>query len=274
MPDVFTQFRLKIEKSQLKFATPIHAVQVFPVCPKFEPCPGNEMKSDSSGPSKGFKGGESNAHLHIKQYFERGLVDTYKETRNQLMGLDYSSKFSPWLALGCVSPRSIANQLLEYESKRGQNDGTYWLWFELLWRDFFRFLHFKHGNRLFTSNGLSDKINPSFDESSFQKWSTGQTGQPLVDAGMRELFSTGYLSNRMRQITASYWIHDMGGDWQAGAAWFEMQLIDYDVYSNLGNWLYISGRGADPRGGRVFNVSKQANDFDPSGAYQTMWHNA
>jgi deoxyribodipyrimidine photo-lyase len=93
----------------------------------------------------------------------------------------------------------------------------------------------------------------------------------LIDAGMRELRESGYLSNRMRQIVASYWIYDMQGDWRAGAAWFESQLIDYDVYSNQGNWLYIAGRGTDPRGGRPFNVAKQTQDHDPDGIYRRLW---
>jgi deoxyribodipyrimidine photo-lyase len=75
----------------------------------------------------------------------------------------------------------------------------------------------------------------------------------------------------MRQIVASYWIYDMKGDWRAGAAWFESRLIDYDVYSNQGNWLYIAGKGTDPRGGRPFNMDKQAKDHDPDGVYQRTW---
>jgi deoxyribodipyrimidine photo-lyase len=107
----------------------------------------------------------------------------------------------------------------------------------------------------------------------FTQWINGNTGNPFIDAGMRELKMTGFLSNRMRQIVASYWIYDMRGDWRAGAAWFESQLIDYDVYSNQGNWLSIAGKGTDPRGGRPFNVIKQAKDHDPDGVYQRMWLN-
>ena len=110
-----------------------------------------------------------------------------------------------------------------------------------------------------------------FDSEKFIKWSSGTTGESLIDAGMRELKKTGYLSNRMRQIVASYWIYDMRGDWQAGCAWFEYQLIDYDVYSNQGNWLYIAGKGTDPREGRPFNVAKQTQDHDRDGIYRQMW---
>jgi deoxyribodipyrimidine photo-lyase len=79
------------------------------------------------------------------------------------------------------------------------------------------------------------------------------------------------LSNRLRQVVASYLIHELNGDWRAGAAWFEAQLIDYDVYNNQGNWLYIAGMGTDPRGGRRFNVQKQAHDHDPDQRYQRLW---
>jgi deoxyribodipyrimidine photo-lyase len=88
---------------------------------------------------------------------------------------------------------------------------------------------------------------------------------------MRELAATGWLSNGMRQIVASYLIHDLGGDWRAGAAWFEHMLIDFDTYSNQGNWAYIAGRGTDPRGGRRFNTVKQTQDHDPHGNYRRLW---
>jgi len=88
---------------------------------------------------------------------------------------------------------------------------------------------------------------------------------------MRELAATGYLSNRMRQNVASFWVHDLQGDWPAAAAWFESQLIDYDVYSNQGNWLYLAGRGTDPRGTRRFSPEKQAKDYDADGAYRRLW---
>ena len=235
-------------------------------------CPHSpQFKEDAHQVGRVFIGGEAGANAHIHQYFERRLVDTYKKTRNQLIGVDFSSKFSPWLSLGSCSARSIAKKLTEYESKFGENDGTYWLWFELLWRDYFRFLHFKYGKKLYRSRGLSDRASNLFNDARLNQWANGNTGNSFIDAGMRELKQTGFLSNRMRQIVASYWIYDMQGDWQAGAAWFESQLIDYDVYSNQGNWLYIAGKGTDPRGGRPFNVEKQKSEYDPDGQYQRLW---
>jgi deoxyribodipyrimidine photo-lyase len=109
------------------------------------------------------------------------------------------------------------------------------------------------------------------DPAQFTRWCLGRTNEPLVDAAMHELLGSGYLSNRLRQVVASYLIHELHGDWRAGAAWFEAQLIDYDVYNNQGNWLYIAGMGTDPRGGRRFNVAKQALDHDPDQSYQKLW---
>jgi deoxyribodipyrimidine photo-lyase len=271
MPDVFTAFRREVERVQLKFAQPINTPKKIPSLPAALP-QGSILPSRAQSVAHPYLlGGASHAQAHLKQYLERRLADSYKETRNQLIGMDYSSKFSAWLSLGCISARDIAAQLNDYENSYGANDGTYWLWFELLWRDYFRFIHFKYGQKLYRASGLTGvPVKPSY-ASSFEQWRTGNTGAALVDAGMRELHQSGSLSNRMRQIVASYWIYDMKGDWRAGAAWFESQLIDYDVYSNQGNWLYIAGRGTDPRGGRPFNVTKQAQDHDPQEIYRKLW---
>ena len=271
MPDVFTQFRQQIEKQKLRFANPVKAPTKIPPLPIGTEAIGQATCSNALLSKKSFLGGESRALLHIQQYFDRRLPNTYKQTRNQLIGMDHSSKFSPWLSLGCSSARSIAKILTEYELQYGENDGTYWLWFELLWRDYFHFLHFKYGNKLYQSSGLSNEPKNSFIETKFKQWISGNTGESLIDAGMHELQETGYLSNRMRQIVASYWIYNMKGDWQAGAAWFESQLVDYDVYSNQGNWLYIAGKGTDPRGGRPMNLAKQTQDHDPDGLYRKIW---
>jgi len=141
----------------------------------------------------------------------------------------------------------------------------------LLWRDHFRWLHLKHGRRLYAAQGLNQAPKPPHDPEAFSRWCLGETGHPFIDAGMRELAATGYLSNRMRQNVASYLIHDLACDWRAGAAWFESCLIDFDVYNNQGNWLYLSGRGTDPRPQRRFNPELQAKNYDPDGAYRQLW---
>ncbi|MDX9886106.1 DASH family cryptochrome [Thauera sp.] len=219
-----------------------------------------------------FAGGERAALAHLARYFAGDAAQRYKTTRNGLTGIDFSSKFSPWLAQGALSARVAFAALRRHEAERGANESTYWLWFELLWRDYFRFLHRQHGRRLYRARGLDERASlPAHDPEAFARWCAGCTGHAFIDAGMRELAATGWLSNRMRQIVASYLIHDLGCDWRAGAAWFEAQLVDYDVYSNQGNWSYLAGRGTDPRGGRRFDPDRQAAMYDADGAYRARW---
>jgi deoxyribodipyrimidine photo-lyase len=289
MPDQFTQFRTKIEKAKHLFTGPVSAPSRIPPLPgdfkRIEGVAGaqNSVKTEPAGQNNGHpyssfphcseacRGGTAAAEAHLRQYLERALPHSYKATRNQLHGLDYSSKLSPWLALGSISARGVMTQLKEFESERGANEGSYWLWFELLWRDYFRMLHLKYGTQLYCASGLNQSEQPIHNARGFQHWRSGTTGESIVDAGMRELKATGYLSNRLRQVVASYLIYDLHSDWRAGAAWFESQLLDYDVYSNQGNWLYIAGRGTDPRGGRRFNPQKQAQDHDANGSYRALW---
>jgi deoxyribodipyrimidine photo-lyase len=287
MPDQFTQFRISIEKAKHLFTDPVSAPSHIPPLPadfkrsevadaqspvKTEPARHYDH-SHSSFPyySEACRGGTRAAEAHLRQYLERALPHSYKATRNQLHGLDYSSKLSPWLALGSISARSVMKQLKQFESEQGANEGSYWLWFELLWRDYFRVLHLKYGKQLYCASGLNQSEKPIHNARGFGHWCSGTTGESIVDAGMRELSATGYLSNRLRQVVASYLIYDLHSDWRAGAAWFESQLLDYDVYSNQGNWLYIAGRGTDPRGGRRFNPQKQAQDHDANGSYRALW---
>eukprot|EP01100_Stratorugosa_tubuloviscum_P009664 TRINITY_DN4053_c0_g1_i1.p1 TRINITY_DN4053_c0_g1~~TRINITY_DN4053_c0_g1_i1.p1 ORF type:complete len:570 (+),score=252.65 TRINITY_DN4053_c0_g1_i1:396-2105(+) len=220
-----------------------------------------------------FKGGETEAIKRLRYYlWESDLLRVYKETRNGLVGGDYSSKFSPWLALGCISPRYIYNEIQRYERERERNESTYWLIFELLWRDYFRFYALKFGNKLFAQNGTSDKqIQWRTDMQAFEKWCNGQTGFPLIDANMRELALTGFMSNRGRQIVASFLTKDLRLNWLLGAEYFEKMLNDYDVCSNYGNWQYVAGCGNDPREDRYFNVIKQGKVYDAKADYIRLW---
>jgi len=291
LPDVFTAFRQALEKAAILPALPLPPVQKLPAAPALgldqalqdhlvrHDSPAAEIAAPtaaadvSSFPYRlpAFMGGETAALAHLQRYFSGSLASSYKETRDQLSGTDYSTKFSPYLALGCISARQVYAALKAYEAAYGANRSTYWIWFELLWRDYFRFLHFKYGRALYRSSGLNHAPPCVHDANVFARWCRGETGESLVDAAMHELAATGYLSNRLRQVAASYLIHDLGCDWRAGAAWFEAQLVDYDVYSNQGNWLYIAGRGTDPRGGRRFNPVKQALEHDASGRYRALW---
>jgi deoxyribodipyrimidine photo-lyase len=218
-------------------------------------------------------GGEDEGlkRLHEYTYGMHGIA-TYKETRNGLIGDAYSSKFSPWLALGSLSAKNILKTVNDYEQEFGANDSTYWMKFELLWRDFFQWTVKKHGNVCFKAGGIRgvDKKKTN-DPDTFDAWRFGETEDTFVNANMKELYLTGFMSNRGRQNVASYLVHDLNQDWRVGAAWFESRLIDYDVASNWGNWMYIAGVGNDPRQDRVFNTKRQADMYDPNGEYQKLW---
>ena len=218
-----------------------------------------------------FRGGETAALGRLKHYlWDTDALAGYFDTRNGMLGPDYSTKFSPWLAHGCLSPRLVAAECARYEKERTKNKSTYWVVFELLWRDFFHFLFLRHGAAMFKVGGFRGQAwQWSRDGQLFGAWKQGRTGHPLVDANMRELAATGFMSNRGRQNVASFLTQNLGIDWRLGAEYFEEQLNDYDVHSNWGNWLFAAGI----TGGRVnvFNIVKQSSDYDPQGTYIKTW---
>ncbi len=218
------------------------------------------------------QGGEFIAQRHLLDYFSSNAIERYKQTRNQLDGFDNSTKFSAWLNTGSLSVRRVYDQICHYEQNRIRNDSTQWLVFELLWREYFHWLSLNQSSKLFSFKGLS-KSPPltGYYAERFQKWSHGNTQWPLVNACMRELKHTGYLSNRGRQIAASCFVNELQLDWRFGAAWFEHCLIDYQVSVNWGNWQYIAGVGVDPRGGRHMKLEKQQQLYDPDHKYINAW---
>jgi len=219
-----------------------------------------------------FDGGETAGKRRVESYIWEGdHLREYKETRNGLLGADYSSKFSPWLAAGALSGRWINREIERYEDERVANEDTYWLVFELLWRDFFQFQFLKHGGDFFTRSGIRGVEKPwQRDRDLFDRWAAGETGVPFVDANMRELNRTGYMSNRGRQNVASFLTDALEVDWRWGAAYFEQQLVDYDVASNWGNWAYQAGVGNDSRDNH-FDVLSQGEYYDDAAAYITTW---
>ncbi|MBI1192627.1 MAG: DASH family cryptochrome [Bacteroidetes bacterium] len=336
LPDVFTAFRKAVEKSlkvREPFADPGQPLGLAegPLVQKAAPSASLPVDSALHIPARSpdrdldwpipehplwrceaepdprtafpFSGGEANALERLASYVRAdGALRTYKETRNGMVGADYSSKLSAWLANGSLSPRQVYHAVKQHEATYGANDSTYWMVFELLWRDFFRFQAIKQGDQLFALGGPQHKnkvpdagslpedpagtyrkdrnkeriMHLSRKEiAAFERWAGGQTGQPFIDANMRELAATGWMSNRGRQNAASYLVHDLSVDWRLGAWWFEALLLDYDVASNWGNWQYAAGVGLDPRslgnGQRRFNPEKQAAQYDPDGEFVRLW---
>lgn len=281
IPDVFTNFRKKIEKESsirtifgkpLQINSPEIPETEFPILNDLD----LKFQTIDSRTAMHFKGGETEASKRLHYYFfQSKKISTYKETRNGLIGADYSSKFSAWLALGCISPRFIFQELKNYESNFGANESTYWLIFELLWRDFFRFMFKKHQSKMFQASGINSEkeIPKAISEKLLKNWINGTTNIDFIDANMIELKLTGFMSNRGRQNVASYFCNDLKLDWRFGASYFEQQLIDYDECSNWGNWAYLAGVGNDPRGNRYFNIEKQAVVYDKDKSYRNLWLN-
>ncbi|UAL44632.1 DASH family cryptochrome [Shewanella inventionis] len=219
-----------------------------------------------------FSGGELQGKLQLESYFASNLAHSYKIVRNELAGWEHSTKFSPWLANGCLSARQVLSGLHEFESQHGANESSRWIEYELLWREYFHWYAHKFNNKLFWFAGITGKKPlTSFYAKRLQSWKTATTPYPLVNALMTQLNQTGYMSNRGRQIVASCLIHELQCDWRYGAAYFQQQLIDYDVAINWGNWQYLAGVGADPRGSRRFNLAKQQQIFDPQGQFIKAW---
>ena len=280
IPNVFTEFRKAVEKnSSVRKALPSPKnLSTLPEgllageIPRLKSL-GLEETSISPKAAIALKGGETEALERLHHYFwEADALKDYKETRNGLVGADYSSKFSAWLALGCLSPRFIYEQVQKYEKERIKNDSTYWLIFELIWRDYFRFIAKKYGNSLFWETGIKNEdLQLKNNRRIFELWARGKTGVPFVDANMRELNQTGFMSNRGRQNVASFLVKDLHINWTWGAMYFESKLIDYDVCSNWGNWNYVAGVGNDPRENRYFNIASQAKRYDPQGEYIKFW---
>ena len=278
LPATFTQFRKQMEaqpKLPVNIAPPLSGL------PKpFDVHIENTILADdlaqyqevSDSPPALFDGGEQAGLAHARRYFASSLPQEYKQTRNDLDGMDYSTKLSPWLALGCLSPHTVLARLAEHERQFGANDSTYWISFELLWREYFYWSALKNKTSLFQFAGnKSSAPLTSFYAQRFLQWKRGETPFPIVNACMHQLKQTGYMSNRGRQIVASCLIHELQLDWRYGAAYFETQLVDYDVASNWGNWQYLAGVGADPRGSRRFDLDKQTQQYDANLVFIDRW---
>ena len=278
IPNVFTEFRKKLEKY-----VDVRKEEVIDTLPTDNLIENNtkiptlydlgfndiHVANKTAFP---FKGGETEALKRLNYYlFESKKVGYYKETRNGLVGVDYSTKFSPWLANGSLSPKTIYWQIKKFEKEIQKNQSTYWVIFELIWRDYFKFISLKYGNAIFKIGGI---LNRNYDWNSdkeiIQNWIDGKTKDDFVNANMIELKKTGWMSNRGRQNVASYFAKELLQDWRIGAAYFESVLLDYDVHSNYGNWMYVAGVGNDPRD-RKFNPQLQAERYDGNHKFRNLW---
>jgi deoxyribodipyrimidine photo-lyase len=192
------------------------------------------------------------------------LLSKYAEQRN-FPAIAGTSKLGVHLRFGTISIR----QLAAYAST---HSGTFLN--ELIWRDFYHMIlwHFPQVGTGKAFKPAYDGIEWRNDNGEFEKWCAGQTGYPIVDAGMRELNSTGFMHNRVRMIVASFLCKHLLLDWRLGEAYFAAKLLDFDLAANNGGWQWAAGSGCDAAPYfRIFNPALQTQKFDPKFSYIKKW---
>ena len=200
------------------------------------------------------RGGETEGRRRLSRWLARG-AGRYGELQDDLAAAG-TSRLSPYLHFGCLSPTEVAARAGDAEVFIRQ----------LAWRDFYAQL--LAANPASTRNDLRPgRRRWRSDPDALEAWREGLTGFPVIDAGMRQLRREGWMHNRVRLLTASFLTKDLGLDWRLGAAHFFDWLVDGDVANNVGNWQWVAGTGVDTRPNRVFNPIRQARRFDPEGAY-------
>jgi deoxyribodipyrimidine photo-lyase len=207
-------------------------------------------------------GGEQPAREALARFLSDGAADYHE--RNDLPGQDGTSRLSPYLHFGCISPREIEHRL-------GRGDGPEAVRRQLCWRDFYAQVLYSHPRNAHSEfqQRYRGSIRWSHATQRFQAWCDGQTGYPFVDAGMRQLRREGWMHNRVRLVVGSFLTKDLGIDWRWGERWFMRMLIDGDEANNNGNWQWIASVGVDPQPvfRRIYNPARQQERLDPEGAY-------
>jgi deoxyribodipyrimidine photo-lyase len=212
--------------------------------------------------------GETTAQALLNSFIATKL-DLYGSERNY-PARDVLSRLSPYLHYGELSPNQIWHAVYKANVVGGQSEASREIFIsEVCWRDFsYSLLYHFPQTSTDSYNPRLKKLEWQQDESLVKKWQQGQTGIPIVDAGMRELWQTGYMHNRVRMLTASFLIKNLLTDWRVGAAWFLDCLVDADLAVNTLNWQWVAGSGLDAAPFfRVFNPVLQAQKYDPEGEY-------
>jgi len=216
-----------------------------------------------------FVGGETAALEQLEKFFSSNDQLEAGKGNRSLTGFQ-SARLSAWIALGCISMRHVYHEVVKHQhsSHNGQYNA---MLLDLLWRDYFRFMFKKHGQKFIAAKNQSEEhAAASNQEILFKNWENGQTGVPMVDAIMHELNATGYISNQNRQITAGFLVNELKVEWTKGAAYFEEKLIDYSPASNWGNWAFIAGVN-DARESRYHVAAKRAVELETKSEFIDTW---
>ncbi|HST55982.1 MAG TPA: deoxyribodipyrimidine photo-lyase [Solirubrobacteraceae bacterium] len=218
---------------------------------------GLSQETDAPAP-----GGETEAQLCLERFLH-GPIHEYGSGHDALSEPG-TSRLSPYLRFGCVSPRAL-------EARLPVDAGPTAFRRQLCWRDFYQYVLYHHPSNAHEEfqERYRGTLRWNDDEQAFTAWTQGRTGFPLVDAGMRQLLREGWMHNRARLVVGSFLTKDLGIDWRRGEAWFMRMLIDGDEASNNGNWQWIASVGTDPQPvfRRIYNPALHMQRFDPAGRY-------
>lgn len=275
IPDAFSSFRKKIEReTAIRPSLGVPDVITLPngFAIKDELPSLRELGFDNTeialAEQSVFTGGESAA---IEQL--QAVITEEPCALSEKMGVDGGAILSPWIALGCLSAHTVYHTVKYHEDQRLSKKTAAAIILGLLWRDYFRFMFKKYGNRFFTANGFSAKPidRPLEPTPAFEAWKNGKTGNDLVDAAMRQLNEVGFMPQAARGLAAHYLVEELGLSHLLGAAYFEDKLIDYGPSSNYGNWAHIAGVGSSLKENGIKDIKKLQVTFDPKGTYVRCW---
>ena len=225
----------------------------------------------SAGLRETWTPGEDGATARLRKFLKDDLAN-YANERNRLASLG-TSRLSPHLRFGEISPRTLVAEVKAKETKASAEGAKTFL-AEIGWREFdYHNLHYHPDVATKNLHGAFDRMPwERIGKAELDRWKKGETGYPVVDAGMRELWTTGYMHNRVRMITASFLIKHLMCDWRVGEEWFWDCLCDADPANNTMNWQWVAGSGADAAPFfRIFNPVTQGEKFDPQGDYVRRW---
>jgi deoxyribodipyrimidine photo-lyase len=219
---------------------------------------------DLARPGSALAGGETSGLAALRAWRDDGLA-SYADRRDQVGRPEATSRLSPYLKLGMLSPRRCAAVARRAGARKWAA--------ELLWRDWFKYVLHQHpdlGER--TVDPRYERVEWPGDDADFETWCRGETGFGLVDAGMRQLATTGFQPNRVRMVCASFLCKHLHVDWRRGERWYRTHLVDGDLSSNAGSWQWVAGTGLDAAPYfRIMNPLLQQHRFDPDGAYVARW---